>query len=247
MKKKFVCAVFSHETNTFSPVPTPFEAFGRFTGGTGPVSGEAAVKAYRGTNSPVAAYMDIAAEEGADMVFAVAAQAVPSGPAKDDIVDHVSAAVCAAVAEGCDALFLDLHGGMVTEGYDDPEGELLRRVRAEAPDLPIAVAFDFHSNLSAATIDNASVITGYRTYPHIDTYETGDRAGRTLIRMLNGEVDFMLKCVAPDLSTFQSFLTDSLLKHPTVASVKTSLVIRGAKDEPGVPFDILEERLSRSA
>lgn len=65
--------------------------------------------------------------------------------------------------------------------------------------------------------------------------------------MLNGEVDFMLKCVAPDLSTFQSFLTDELLKHPTVASVKTSLVIRGAKDEPGVPFEILEERLSRSA
>ena len=65
--------------------------------------------------------------------------------------------------------------------------------------------------------------------------------------MLNGEVDFMLKCVAPDLSTFQTFLTAELLKHPTVASVKTSLVIRGAKDEPGVPFDILEERLSRSA
>ena len=65
--------------------------------------------------------------------------------------------------------------------------------------------------------------------------------------MLNGEVDFMLKCVAPDLSTFQSFLTEDLLKHPTVASVTTSLVIRGAKDEPGVPFDILEERLSRSA
>ncbi|MEM8732336.1 MAG: Lrp/AsnC family transcriptional regulator [Pseudomonadota bacterium] len=65
--------------------------------------------------------------------------------------------------------------------------------------------------------------------------------------MLNGEVDFMLKCVAPDLSTFQTFLTSDLLTHPTVASVKTSLVIRGAKDEPGVPFDILEDRLSRSA
>jgi DNA-binding Lrp family transcriptional regulator len=65
--------------------------------------------------------------------------------------------------------------------------------------------------------------------------------------MLNGEVDFILKCVAPDLSTFQSFLTGDLLTAPNVASVKTSLVIRGAKDEPGVPFDILEERLSRSA
>ena len=65
--------------------------------------------------------------------------------------------------------------------------------------------------------------------------------------MLNGEVDFILKCVAPDLSTFQSFLTEQLTKADNVASVKTSLVIRGAKDEPGVPFDILEERLSREA
>ncbi|MCE8508221.1 Lrp/AsnC family transcriptional regulator [Ruegeria pomeroyi] len=65
--------------------------------------------------------------------------------------------------------------------------------------------------------------------------------------MLNGEVDFMLKCVAPDLSSFQSFLTGQLLTTPNVASVKTSLVIRGAKDEPGVPFDVLEERLSRTA
>jgi DNA-binding Lrp family transcriptional regulator len=65
--------------------------------------------------------------------------------------------------------------------------------------------------------------------------------------MLNGEVDFILKCVAPDLSTFQSFLTEQLTAAPNVVSVKTSLVIRGAKDEPGVPFDVLEERLTRSA
>ena len=65
--------------------------------------------------------------------------------------------------------------------------------------------------------------------------------------MLNGEVDFILKCVAPDLSSFQSFLTGELLTAPNVASVKTSLVIRGAKDDPGVPFDVLEARLSQSA
>lgn len=65
--------------------------------------------------------------------------------------------------------------------------------------------------------------------------------------MLNGEIDFILKCVAPDLSTFQTFLTEELTAADNVASVKTSLVIRGAKDEPGVPFDILEERLSREA
>ena len=65
--------------------------------------------------------------------------------------------------------------------------------------------------------------------------------------MLNGEVDFILKCVAPDLSTFQSFLTEQLTAAENVASVKTSLVIRGAKDKPGVPFDVMEERLARKA
>ena len=65
--------------------------------------------------------------------------------------------------------------------------------------------------------------------------------------MLNGEIDFILKCVAPDLSSFQSFLTEGLLRADNVASVKTSLVIRCAKDEPGVPFDVLEARIARSA
>ena len=65
--------------------------------------------------------------------------------------------------------------------------------------------------------------------------------------MLNGEVDFILKCVAPDLRSFQNFLTEHLTAAPNVASVKTPLVIRGAKDEPGVPFDVLEARLAQDA
>ncbi len=65
--------------------------------------------------------------------------------------------------------------------------------------------------------------------------------------MLNGEIDFILKCVAPDLSSFQNFLTEELLAADNVASVKTSLVIRCAKDEPGVPFDVLEARAAREA
>ena len=55
--------------------------------------------------------------------------------------------------------------------------------------------------------------------------------------MLNGEIDFVLKCVAPDLSSFQMFLTENLTSADNVASVKTSLVIRCAKDVPGVPID----------
>lgn len=65
--------------------------------------------------------------------------------------------------------------------------------------------------------------------------------------MLNGEVDFILKCVAPDLSSFQTFLTGELTAADNVASVKTSLVIRAAKEMPGVPFEVLEDRLRKSA
>lgn len=60
--------------------------------------------------------------------------------------------------------------------------------------------------------------------------------------MLNGEIDFILKCVAPDLPSFQSFLTEHLTSAPNVASVRTSLVIRCAKDEPAVPFEVYEAR-----
>lgn len=64
--------------------------------------------------------------------------------------------------------------------------------------------------------------------------------------MLNGEVDFLLKCVAPDLSTFQEFLTEELAAAHNVASVRTSLVIRASKEDPVVPFDVLEARLAET-
>ena len=55
--------------------------------------------------------------------------------------------------------------------------------------------------------------------------------------MLNGEIDFILKIVAPDLNAFQRILTTHLTPAPNVASVKTSLTIRTAKSAPGVPVD----------
>ena len=79
--KRFVTAVFKHETNTFSPIPTPLESFGRYAGERGPVYGEDALEVYRGTGTPVGAFIDLAAEAGAELVFPVAANANPSGPA----------------------------------------------------------------------------------------------------------------------------------------------------------------------
>lgn len=186
---RFVSAVMRHETNTFSPIPTPWEAFGRESPTGEPLAGEKAVAVYRGTNTPVAAYIDLAAEARAELELAIAASAVPSAPADDRVLDRCTEAILAAMGRGCDALLLDLHGAMVTRGHADAEGELLRRIREAAPAAPIAVALDFHSNLSQTFIEHATVVAGYRTYPHVDMYETGVRAGRTLLAALAGECD----------------------------------------------------------
>lgn len=188
MAQRWVAAVLRHETNTFSPIPTMVKDFGRVGPTDGPAIGDDAFRVYRETNNPVAAYIDLAEEAGVELDFPFAGNAHPSAPALDEIIDQCSELVIASIEKGCDALLLDLHGAMVTEGFDDGEGELLRRFREVAPDLPIAVALDYHTNLSAEIVENATVICGYRTYPHIDMYETGLRAGRTLIRALNGDV-----------------------------------------------------------
>ncbi|MDP6564785.1 MAG: M81 family metallopeptidase [Alphaproteobacteria bacterium] len=178
---RLVLAVMRHETNTFSPLSTPLAAFS-------PIGGDRAIAAYRGTNNPLAAYIEIAERAGAEIVLPVAGNASPSGPVARAAFEEMAGSICQAVEAGCDGVMLDLHGAMVTEEHDDGEGELLRRIRQIAPELPIAVALDFHTNLSAGMIANATVITGYCTYPHVDMYETGRRAGDTLIRAMRGEV-----------------------------------------------------------
>ena len=61
--------------------------------------------------------------------------------------------------------------------------------------------------------------------------------------MLSGESDFLLKCVAPDLTVFQDFVIEELTAAPNVASVKTTLVIRRVKFEPGIPVALARSRL----
>src|SRR6185369_12255120 len=90
-------------------------------------------------------------------------------------------------AQGCDAVLLDLHGAMVSERFEDGEGELLARIRRVAPRVPIGVAHDMHANLFPATGRVATSLAGYQTYPHVDMYETGIRAANPIFQMLSGE------------------------------------------------------------
>ncbi|HKW79497.1 MAG TPA: M81 family metallopeptidase [Casimicrobiaceae bacterium] len=186
MPRRYVIALIKHETNTFSPLATPLTAFGH---GNGPAFGAAARARFAGTNTPMAAYLDLAAAEGADVVTPVAAEAWPSNRTSRATFEALLRPLEDAVRAGCDAALLDLHGAMVVEDCDDAEGEIVRRLRAIAPKLPVAVTLDYHTNLSAELVANATVITGYKTYPHVDMYEVGKLCGRILRRALDGEIE----------------------------------------------------------
>jgi len=178
---KVLIARMNHETNTFSPVATPLSAFGP----QGPVYGADALAANLGKRTAMAAFIDLAQQHGAQMVTPIDASAYPSGPVDGDAYQHICDHIVAAAA-GCDALLLDLHGAMVAETTNDGEGDLLERLRASVPGVPIAVALDLHGNVTQKMIDNADVIVSFKTYPHIDMYETGAHAGRLLFDMLAG-------------------------------------------------------------
>ncbi len=181
---KLVIAQMKHETNTYSPVPTPLARFA--VGGGLPPEGAAAIAAYRGTGAALAAFIELAEQAGAAYTLPIAASAWPSGPVDDAAFEHIAGRICDAVSQGCDAVLLDLHGAMVTQSFDDGEGELLRRIRAIAPTVPIGVALDMHTNFYDAMGENATAIAGYQTYPHVDMYETGQRAGRAVLALLAG-------------------------------------------------------------
>src|SRR3954467_7180670 len=183
-RMRLLIAMMKHETNTFSPVPTPLARFGH---GPGPLYDEAAIRAYRGTGSGLGAYIHLAERGGAEIVLPIAAGAPPSRPVEDSAFEHMAGIICDAVGKGgFDGIMPHLHRAMVAESFEDGEGELLRRIRAIDSDTPIAVSLDMHANLYDAIIDNATIVTGYRTYPHIDAYDTAMRAGEILLRAMRG-------------------------------------------------------------
>jgi microcystin degradation protein MlrC len=182
---RLVIAQIKHETNTFSPVPTPLARFAH--GLTAPYEGEEVRDAFRGTGTALGAFLDLAERVGAESVLPVAGNAAPSGPVERSAYEYMASRVVEAAAQGCDAILLDLHGAMVVDGFDDGEGELLRRLRQVAPTIPIGVALDMHTNLSPAMAEHATVLAGYQTYPHVDMYDTGLRAGRPIVALLEGK------------------------------------------------------------
>ena len=122
MKPKIVIARMNHETNTFSPIPTPLEAFA-------PQWDADAYRDQKGARTAMGAFLALAEQTGAEIVTPLAAWANPSAAVAADAYTLMCDAIVRAIEGGCDAILLDLHGAMVAENAEDGEGTLLERIR----------------------------------------------------------------------------------------------------------------------
>jgi microcystin degradation protein MlrC len=129
----------------------------------------------------LAAAWDALAEAGIEVVPSLFAWSPPGPMVLAEDFETLAAEIVGRCDPSLDGVYLQLHGSMLAEGVDDPEGALLTRVRARLrPGVPVAVSFDCHATMSRAIAENADIVTAYRTCPHIDLERTGRQAGTLL-------------------------------------------------------------------
>src|SRR5579862_6377548 len=182
---------FQHETNTFAPQRATWDDFERADAWPGFVRGAVLIDAVHGYNIPIAGAVEALRAKGHELVPLCWCSAPPSSYVERDAYERVAGGMLEDLAaQGAakrliDGIYLDLHGAMVAEHLEDGEGELLRRIRALVGEqVPIVASLDYHTNMTAQMVRHASLMVGYRTYPHIDMAATGGRAALLLDRLL---------------------------------------------------------------
>src|SRR3954469_25878049 len=165
-----------HETNSFAPQPATFERFAEADAWPPLSRGSEILANTAGINLAISGFVE-AASPRHELVPLTWANACPSGPVTRDAYERLAGMLVEdlAAAMPVDALFLDLHGAMVTEHLGDGEGERGRRLGEGAPRLPIVAALDLHANVSEAMVALSDALVAYRTYPHVDLALTGAR------------------------------------------------------------------------
>nr|WP_316626967.1 M81 family metallopeptidase [uncultured Brevundimonas sp.] len=179
-------AGFQHETNTFAPIQAGLEAFQAAGAWPGLTRWASVLTDMPGRNIPIAGFIGAGRERDWNLLPILWCSAEPAAHVTDQAFEVISAMMLEGLRDAApyDAVYLDLHGAMVTESYEDGEGELLRRVRALiGPDLPLVVSLDLHANVTEQIVEASDALAIFRTYPHLDMAETGRHAADLLDRI----------------------------------------------------------------
>ena len=177
---------FLHETNTFAPTKATFADFQHGGGWPAMTQGADVLKVMRRINVGLAGFIDSIEASDWELIPTIACGASPSAHVTEDAFERIVKVMVDGIkaAGPLDAVYLDLHGAMVTEHFDDGEGEILRRVRGViGKDIPLVVSLDLHANVTPEMVAHADALIAYRTYPHVDMAETG-RASATHLALL---------------------------------------------------------------
>ena len=179
--KRVLLAGFKQETSSFNPTPTHYQDFII-------QRGDELIRDLAGTDTEFAAALDIFANQ-VEVVPTYAACSVSSGgpvapPDLDRLIDELVDSV--RPHTDVDGAYIVFHGAMAGADEADPEGRVLAQVRQLLADKPIVISLDMHGILTDRLEENADVINVFHTYPHIDQYNTGERAATNLLRLLDG-------------------------------------------------------------
>ncbi|HWZ40254.1 MAG TPA: M81 family metallopeptidase [Bradyrhizobium sp.] len=183
---------FLHETNTFAPTKATYDAFVHGGGWPSMVMG-ADVLTIRRINVGLAGFIEAAEPEGWELLPTIFAAATPSAHVARDAYERIAEVMLDGIASAgpLDGVYLDLHGAMVAEHFDDGEGEILARVRkVVGKDVPLVASLDLHANVTPEMVAHADALIAYRTYPHVDMADTGRACAHHLALLLKTKQRF---------------------------------------------------------
>lgn len=185
---KIGLAGFGHETITFWPGTTDLAAFERIAR-----HGLDVIDKNRGVNSCIGGFIDVLEPRGIEMIPICDAMGGATATVADEVYDFyvpIMSRGLASVAEQLDGILLAMHGAMVTESRQDSETDAVREIRkAVGGNIPIMVTFDLHGNKDASILEHATAVFGYHSSPHVDMADTGRRAARAMLGMLQGDIN----------------------------------------------------------
>ncbi len=225
---RVVTGAISHETSTFTTVPTTWESYhARFGYGLG----SEIVKQFRKTNTPMGGFIEGAEAHGFELIPTVFAEPQPSGPTPRGLFDAILKELLDGITEAApiDGVLLELHGSMVIEDIDDGEGHVLGTVRElVGPEVPIVGQLDIHSNVSGRMVEMADVLIGRETYPEVDMAARGRECADVLVRMVKEALrPTMALCRIPMI-----WGTNQVTAHPPMSEAIAEL--HRIEAQPGV-------------
>ncbi len=169
------------ESNSFSPQKSDLRYF-QENGFL--LYNEEIIQYHRQVKNEVAGFINTCRESHTIVVPMCTAWAVPHGPVPMGIYQHIKRRIIKELKQNqaVDAVYLALHGAMVVDGIDDPEGDLIDSVRSVVDAVPIVVSLDFHANTTRLIAEKSDIIVGYNSFPHTNLYETGKKTALLLHR-----------------------------------------------------------------